>query len=73
MPSRMPELKDPREGAGRRKTDDQPWRMPSLGSACIANETENGVGSHETVGVECHREIMFAPQRSQNSRMLPAL
>ncbi len=25
-----------------------------------ANETENGVGSHETVGVERYREIMFA-------------
>src|SRR5258708_11272734 len=55
------ELKDPRKRAGRRKTDDQPLENAELGIRLHdADETEDGVGSHETVGVECYREIMFA-------------
>ena len=38
-----------------------------------AHETQDGVGGHEAVGVERDGEIVLAPQRSQKSRMLPAL
>src|SRR6266849_7343878 len=55
------ELKHPRERAGGRKTDDQPLQNAEPGIRLHdADETENRIGRHETVGVECHREIMFA-------------
>ena len=55
------ELKDARERAGRGKADDQPLQNAELGIGLHdADETQNGVGRHETVGVERHREFMLA-------------
>ena len=55
------ELKDPRKGAGGRKAHDQSLKNAEPGIGLHdANQTQNGVGGHETVGVERHREIVFA-------------
>src|SRR5258708_1470376 len=55
------ELKDAREGAGRRKAYDQSLKNAKLGIGLHdANESENGVRGHQTVGVERHREVILA-------------
>ena len=55
------ELKHPREGAGGRKAHDQALKNTEPGIGLHdANQTQNGVGGHETVGVERHREIVLA-------------
>ena len=55
------ELKDPRKGAGGRKAHDQSLKNTEPGIGLHdTNQTQNGIGSHETVGVERHREIVLA-------------
>ena len=54
------ELKDAREGAGRGKADDQPLQNAEPGIRLHdADETQNGIRRHETVGVERHREFVL--------------
>src|SRR3569833_590588 len=54
-------LKDAREGAGGRKPYDQALKNAEIGIRLHdSNQAENGIGGHEAVGVERHREIMLA-------------
>ena len=55
------ELEDAREGAGRGKPDDQALQNAELGIGLHdADQAEHGVRRHEAVGVERHREFVFA-------------
>src|SRR5205085_2481480 len=55
------ELEHARKGAGGRQADDQPLENTQPWTGLHdSDKTENGVGRHDAVGIERHREIMLA-------------
>ena len=63
------ELKEAREGAGRRQADDEPLQNAELGIRLHdAHETQDGVGGHEAVGVERHGEFVLRCPSARRNR-----